>query len=336
MTVYDIARRAGVSTATVSRVVNNKGSVSAKTRDRILRIMEEGDFKVNELARSLATQNTRTVAVLAADIREYYYSQIAYKIDRNMAKEGYRVYYCNMGTESEDQARAINDMLTRRVSGIILIGTPSQSDLLLSTLLSASLRAPVVVNNMKIPGENIYCIERDDAAGIRSCIDHLVGLGCKNLAFLLNMYLYSDRLKRGLFEDYTASLAASLGDKAVSARVFTCEPGIEGGRAYAEKLLEVWPEADGVVCATDPIAVGLVKGLRDMDVPIPERIKITGYDNTEISLYTTPSITSVDSDMELQGVLAAEIMLNCLDGTKMASNYRNITPKLVIRESTVS
>lgn len=331
MTVYDVAQKAGVSTATVSRVINNKGNVSAKTRDIILRVIEESGFTVNNVAQSLALSDTRTVAMLAADIRESYYSEIAYALGCRLSKAGYRSYYCNVGTNSDEQTALIQDMLSRRVSGIVFIGTPAQSDTLLSALLTASRQVPVVVSNVKIPGENIYCIERDDALGFRLCIDHLASLGCRNLTFLANMHWYSDRLKQAYFEEHVAT---HYKDR-LKARVLTCSPGIEGGYAFSAKFDDDLKEVDGVVCATDPIAVGLVKGLTARGKRVPEDVKVTGYDNTNIVQYTTPTITSVDSDMLRQGELSAELMLKCFEGHKPEMNYHLITPRLVVRESTI-
>lgn len=331
MTVHDVAAQAGVSTATVSRVINNKGSVSAKTRDKILRVIEESGFTVNSVAQSLALSDTRTVAMLAADIRESYYSEIAYALNQRLAAAGYHAYYCNVGTKSEEQTAFIYSMLSRRVSGIVFIGTPAQNDALLSALFTASRQVPVVVSNVKIPGENIYCIERDDALGIRLCVDHLTSLGCKNLAFLVNMHWYSDRLKQAYFEDHVSTHYKGF----VKARVLTCPPGIEGGYAFSKELVDDFGEVDGVVCATDPIAAGLVKGLTVRGKSVPEDVKVTGYDNTEIVQYTTPTITSVDSDMLRQGELSAELMLKCFAGQKPDMNYHLISPRLVVRESTI-
>lgn len=329
MTIYDLAKKAGVSTATVSRVVNKKGGVKRVTEERVIRVLEENNYTVNDVARSLAVRSTKTIAMLATDIREFYYVQLAYYIDRGMAPKEYYSLFGSMGRDSRRQVNYIRAMISKRVSAIVFIGSPARDSELISGLLEASRSVPLIITNGMIPGENIYCIQRDDAAGIRSCIDHLVGRGCLRLALVSDFCFTSDYIKQSVFQEYIGSFA----DGGVTGETLSVRQGLNASLELAHELYGQGLSYDGLICTNDIIAAGLVRGIGERGLRVGSDVKVTGFDNNDVTKVTTPSITSVDSDLERQGAIAVDLLTRLCAHEQPAQHSFLITPTLIVRES---
>ena len=313
MTVYDLAKRIGVSTATVSRVLNNSGPVRPQTRQRVLDALEACNYTVNDVARSLATRQTQTVAILTTDVREYYYAHIAYAIEQRMAEAGYNAFLCNTGGDAARQAGYIRAMLSKRVAGMVVLGSSMRDDALIGALLKASRTVPIVMTNASLAAENAFCIERDDAAGTRLAVERLAERGCRSLCFVSDFLFHSDHLKRQVFDEDAARRGL--------ARAFCRQP-------------EPPPRAEGYACSSDMVAARLIKDLAASGVRVPEDALVVGYDNTDLAPLTTPALTSVDSDILRQSRIASGMLLQLLSGGgERPPNHTLITPTLVVRES---
>lgn len=312
MNVYDLAKRIGVSTATVSRVLNNSGPVKAQTRQRVLDALEASNYTVNDVARSLATRQTQTVAILTTDVREYYYSHTAYAIEQRMAETGYHAFLCNTGGNAARQAGYIQTMLSKRVAAMVVLGSSMRDDVMVAALLKASRSVPIVMTNANLIAENTYCIERDDAAGIRLAMARLMERGAKSICFVSDYLYHSDQIKQQVFRD----IAEKSGLKHACC-------------AQADET----PRAEGYVCSSDMVAAKLIKSLGSAGVCVPDHALVIGYDNTDLAKLVTPELTSIDSDIALQSQIAADTLQALLTGGERPQNHVLITPTLVIRES---
>jgi DNA-binding LacI/PurR family transcriptional regulator len=312
MNVYDLAKRIGVSTATVSRVLNNSGPVKAQTRQRVLDALEASNYTVNDVARSLAMRQTQTVAILTTDVREYYYSHTAYAIEQRMAETGYNAFLCNTGGNAARQAGYIHTMLSKRVAALVVLGSSMRDDVLIAALLKASKSIPIVMTNANLAAENTFCIERDDAAGIRLAMARLMERGCRSLCFVSDYLYYSDHYKQQVFMD----IADAFGLKHVCC-------------SQTEEI----PRAEGYVCSSDMAAAKLIKSLASAGVRIPDDALAVGYDNTDLAPLLTPTLTSIDSDITRQSQIAADTLQALLMDGVRPQNHVLITPTLVIRES---
>jgi DNA-binding LacI/PurR family transcriptional regulator len=312
MNVYDLAKRIGVSTATVSRVINNSGPVKAQTRQRVLDALEASNYTVNDVARSLAMRQTQTVAILTTDVREYYYSHTAYAIEQRMAETGYHAFLCNTGGNASRQAGYIQTMLSKRVAAMVVLGSSMRDDVLVSALLKASRSVPIVLTNDSLIAENTFCIERDDGAGIRLAIARLMERGVKTLCFVSDYQYYSDQVKRQVFLDIA---------------------GFSGLTHACCALEDEIPAAEGYVCSSDMVAARLLKRLSSSGIRVPENALVIGYDNTDLAQLLTPALTSIDSDIERQSQIAADTLQTLLTGGGRPQNHVLITPTLMVRES---
>ncbi len=301
-----------MSTATVSRVLNNSGAVKAQTRRRVLDALEASDYTLNEVARSLAMRHTKTVAILTTDVREFYYAHIAYGIEQRMAGAGYTAFLCNTGTDGARQAEYIRAMLSKRVSAMVVLGSSMRDPALITALIKASRSVPIVLTNANLAAERVFCIERDDAAGVRLGVDRLHVRGCRSVCYASDFAFHSDALKRQVCAEACEQLG--LGHTAMS-------------------LWDGAPRADGYVCSSDTVAAKLIVALGAKGVRVPADALVVGYDNTDLAQFTSPPLTSVDSDIAHQAGMAAEMLLALLEGETISENHVLITPTLVVRES---
>ena len=177
MNIYDIAREAGVSITTVSRVINHREQVNAVTRERVEKVLKAHNYKPNATARNLVTKSSRTVAVLTIDIREPHYARTAYTIERELSHRGYEAIICNTGGELKETERYLQSLMEKDVDGIILVGSVFNEigkDARIRDMLKTF---PVVLANGRLDLERSYSVLVDDQYGIGLSVDHLVENG---------------------------------------------------------------------------------------------------------------------------------------------------------------
>lgn len=321
MNIYEVSRRAGVSIATVSRVVNGKSNVSDKTRRRVLEALEELDYSHNAIAAGLATSRTHTVGVLVADLRDTYFSCTAHFIHDELERRGFHMILCNTGHDVGRKLEHLRMLSQRRVDGIILVGSVFDSELLYHHAEKLAKRLPVVFLNA--PGPNgavsVLC---DDHAGIALCVRHLYETGRRDPVFLRDLDSYSARLKERGFRETAAELLP--GREPVC--IFMKDPA-ELESTIVPLLAQI--SVDAFVCSEDTLAARVLRIL----APLRPEIAVTGYDNSSLCGMTRPSITSVDCRMADLGTLAVEHLARSLGGEDPPARTV-LTPRLIVREST--
>lgn len=279
MNIYDIAKEAGVSISTVSRVLNNKSNVNAATRKKIQEILDKYQYTPSAIARGLVVNTMKTVAILTVDVRVPHYARTVYIVEREFSKQGYNVIVCNTGGALDETRRYARNLAERHVDGAVLVGSVF-NELGQDQEVSAALQnMPVVMVNGRLELSNSYSIMVDDLFGISLAVDHLVGKGHREIVYVRDLDTDSARIKRQGF----LQAMRKLGIKDAESRVFATEYGIEGGRSAARELLERRPAPTAVICGEDLTAVGVMKELLQDGIRIPEDIAVIGYNNSDYS-----------------------------------------------------
>jgi LacI family transcriptional regulator len=184
MKMDDIAKLAGVSIATVSRVINEPEKVKPETRERVQQIMTKTNFVANAVARGLVVNSMKTIGVLVADIRDLYFSTVTYNIEREFTKLGYNVILSNTGGELGEKKKYLRVMLEKQVDGLILVGSVFKERSGNEHILTASESVPIVTVNSFLEGHNIYSVLCDDFQGIKDTVNYLVKLGHQDIFYL--------------------------------------------------------------------------------------------------------------------------------------------------------
>lgn len=328
MTIYDIAKLAGVSASSVSRVVNNKPGVNPETRKKILRLLESYNYTPNAIARGLVSQSSKTVGVLVADIRDIHHTDGAYHIERELSGAGYVTLIINTGHRDEEKVSAISLLSRRRVEGVVLMGSIFQCDAVKEAIRQHLSDIPVVIVNGWLDLPNVYGVITDEKAGVMTCVDHLTGTGRKKIAFVHDVpYNPSNTLKKaGYFES-----AAKLGLDP-QAWSYEAPHTLEGGVEATRKLLAEHPDTDGIVYAIDLLAAGGLQELHAQGIAVPERIAITGINNSTYAMICSPQITSLDNKRKDASIFAARIIVDHLTGRRNP-NRVILIPELIRRQS---
>lgn len=335
MTIYDIAREAGVSASTVSRVINNKPGIKEETRRRIQKLLEEYDYTPDIAARGLATQATRFVGILIEDIRVSHHTESVYVIEQEMTRRGYTCITFSTGMDPTRKAQYIRILEQRRVEGAILIGSMFANDEVRQSLERHLADIPVMLVNGAMDLPNAYSVLIDEERGTEDCVAMLMEKGRRRLAYLMDVTTPSNLKKQRGFCMGMLRHGGGSGEE----RIFTA-PGedtspraaINRGRQATGQLLEAMPDVDGIICATDLLAIGCLKELQGRGISVPGQVAVVGADNTLYGQLCTPALTTLDNKMAQVSLSAARMLLDVLEGRPVNQKLMLFT-EIIRRES---
>jgi len=328
MNIYEIAEKAGVSIATVSRVINNNPNVRRETREKVERVLKEMNYTPNAIARSLAVNATKTIGVLTSDVRDSYYANAIYTIEREFGELGYNVILSNTGGAVKKKQEYIKIMLEKKVDGIILVGSVFKEKGSNKHITDAALKVPVVMLNSVISAENIYSVVCDDAKGTGDIVKWLYERGRRKIVYLYDVESFSGLTK---IRGFNRAMEEKRLDLKENMLIQVCS-GIEGGYEGIKYLEESATNYDAIVASDDLIAAGALKGLMKAGKRVPEDVSIFGYNNSQISQCTTPELSTVDNKVDILASEAVKMLYAVLKGEDI-SPKKVVAPELVIRGS---
>jgi LacI family transcriptional regulator len=335
VTIYDIAKKAGVSASTVSRVINNKPGISESTRKRIQKLLKESDYTPDVMARGLVTQASRLIGILIEDIRVAHHTDSVYVIEQEMTAQGYTCITMSTGKEPEKKADAIRVLEQRRVQGVILIGSMFASEEVQKAISLHLSHVPVVIVNGQLDLPNVYNILVDEAGGMKECVEFLAKKGRKKIACILDVSTPSNANKReGFRKGMEASHLPLSKAQIVTAPGSDTDPwdSLDRGRKAAEILLKQDYDVDAVLCETDLLAIGCMQVLKERNIQIPAETAVMGVDNTFYGEICSPSLSSLDNKQTELSRNAAHILLDVFAG-RSASHKIMLFPAIVERKS---
>lgn len=329
MNIYDIAKEAGVSISTVSRVMNNKGNVNADTRKKVEAILEKHDYTPSAIARGMVSKSMKTVAVLTVDIRVPHYARTAYTIEREFSRRGYEVTICNTGGELEETAKYLKTMLEKKVDGIVLVGSIFNTLCKKEEIGNMIKNTPVVLANGKLELPNSYSVLVDDRYGVSLAVEHLLQRGHKEMYYLKDMDTVSARLK----SDGFVKALENRGIQDARQYVLDTDTGIQGGIDAVEKLIADNKKFTAIVCGEDITATGAVKAILRAGLRIPEDVAVTGFNNSEYARICEPRLTTIDNKPEMVAMMSVQLLTSLIEQTDVYSSCV-IQPELVEGKTT--
>ncbi|HBE77104.1 MAG TPA: LacI family transcriptional regulator [Firmicutes bacterium] len=326
MKMVDIAKLAGVSIATVSRVINEPEKVRIETRKRVQIVLEQTNFVANAVARGLVLNSMNTIGVLVADIRDLYFANVTYAIERRFTGLGYNVLLSNTGGELGEKKRYLRVMLEKQVDGIILVGSVFKERSSNEHILAASESIPIVMVNSYLEGDNIYSVLCDDYQGIKNVVDYLVTAGRREIYYLNGLKSFSGLSKVNGFRDAIRGYGLKEND------VLEIDSSVEGGIEGICRIISEGKKVEAVITGEDITAIGAMKELINRGYKIPDDVAVVGYNNSMLATIVTPSLTSVDNLQEAMANNSVQILYDVLHG-KQVSQKTVLSPILVKRES---
>lgn len=333
MNIYDVSKKAGVSIATVSRVVNGSSRVSEKTRQNVLRVMEELNYTPNVFARGLGLNSMNTIGIMCSNSSDPYLAEAVYHLERTLRQNGYDCILCCTGYDHGTKESYMDLLLSKRVDAVILVGSnfveeePEQQEY----IRQAAARIPVFFVNGCLEGRQIYCVCCDDRKGMKEVVSSQLLSGRTAPLFLFNAYSYSGMQKIAGYQD--ALREAGL---PVREELMHCLDRNKDVHFIRDDLLELWNSGlrfDCIIASEDTLAIGALKFALAQGLSVPADLSVTGYNNSSLALFCEPELTSFDSRVRELCEQSVRTLLQVLRG-EPAEQIIRVEGELIRRGTT--
>ena len=322
--IYDIAKQAGVSAATVSRVINNERYVSLKTQEKVKRVLHDTGFIPNANASSLTKKRTNTFAVVVPDLTNPFFTEIIHGIEEQAAARKIAVIVSNTDENIDKERKALRFLTERRVDALIIASAARSGDHIISCLGEDT---PIVLLDRQPQGLKADLVRSDDHRGAEILVDYLVGLGHRKIGFIAG--------KRGIS---TTKLRLDGYRLALEKYGLECQAELiaqgdfkkEGGREGMLALLALPNPPTSVIASNNLEAIGALSAIREMGLRVPEDLSLVCLDDIELASLVYPFLTVVAQPVRTMGAVAAQLALERLDGK--AEQPREVVMQMTLLE----
>ncbi len=327
VSIYDIAKVAGVSPSTVSRALEDHPRIGVETKKRIQELAREMDYIPSSVARSLTAKKTWTIGMVLVTIADPFMGRVVEGVEQAAIEAGFNVFISTSQNDRHREIAAIKMLQKRRVDGIIVIAShlfdhyPKFFD---------RGRVPIVIINEQNPGENMHFVAVDDVDGARLAVEHALSLGHRRIGYV--GVTNRPQSNRHRFKGYQNALEAAgiAPDPALIFTSHTTEDHAQAGEASLEPLLAAG--ATAVFCYNDTTALGLLAACHKRGIFVPDNLSVIGFDDIDMAAYTTPPLTTVRQPRFELGQRAMDMMLALVDGQERENQI--VPVELVVRQTT--
>lgn len=330
LTIYDISRLSGVSIATVSRVLNDSPKVSRDTKAKVMKVMDEHNYKPNVFAQGLGTGSIKTIGILCADVSDIYLANAVSFLERELRQEGFDTILKCTGYDYEEKVKNLQGMLTRKVDAVVLVGSQyiEKSPKKNEYIKECAKHIPVMLLNGELSGDNIYSILSNDEKAFYESTLYLINKGCKNILFLQREDSNSQQRK---LVGYLRALQDS-NIKFKEEYQFRTTERIQRIKDDLEEFFNSGKKVDGIIACDDELAIGALKFLEVKGISLSKEVSLIGCNNSVLSISCEPELTSIDNMCEVLCVDLVSTLMRVLNNEKAPSNTI-IECRLVKRET---
>lgn len=326
-TIRDVARRAGVAVATVSRVLNNRGYISEKTRQKVYAAMDELGYRPNEIARALQKKRSFTLGLIVPTVKHPFFGALVHEIERVVANRGYKLMLTHSLMEKEKEAEYIDLLRRHRVDGILL-GSHT-----LEVSVFRNVRLPLVTFDRRI-GKMIPFISPDNYTGGRLATEHLIERGAQKIIYLSGPLSF-DMLSNQRYQAYVDVLRVHGKTPIVYEFNFQAfESPVEG--IYGDTIIRLFhehPDVDGIFANADVLAYAALHVAQRLGRKVPEDVKIVGFDDLFLSQIVFPPLTTIRQPISAMAERAVEVLERQIAGESV--EIEHVFPvDLIVRETT--
>lgn len=330
-TILDVARLAGVSTATVSRVINSPESVREQTRQKVLQAMKTCNYKYNALARGFVTKKSNTIGLIIPTISNPVFADSTLGVQEYAEQHNMRVILCNSYYKYSQEENLVKTLRESQVDGLIITTTDPKGDAIKSLLAD---NFPFVLLFSTIHGGPISAVGIDNYRGGYLATEHLISLGHKRIGMVAGNFSMTDK-NYHRWKGYKKCLKEHdiIYDDDLLVQT-DCSLQGEGGRESIQHLLALPDPPTAVFCSNDYIALGAIKGAQEEGLTLPDELSIVGFDDMQTASYMVPALTTVRQPAYDIGRRAAELLLQARDDNSSKPVQEMMDISLIIRDST--
>ena len=322
----DVAKKAGVSVTTVSRVLNGDDNVKTSTRTRVQRVMEDLKYYPNLHARSLAGGRDKTLGVIVSNLDNPFFLDVYRRLETMAHNSGYETIVSASHYDPARLQASLRLMIGRRVAGIAAIVSEMQPELVAEL---ESVGIPLVCYDLDHGSRRVTNIRSNYKLGMRQLVKYLCSLGHRRMAFV------AYHVPLGPTEDRRRTFLETMAEHSASAHVVSpASEDLLGGREATRELMESGFVPTAILCVNDVIAIGVLKELHDRRIAVPQQISVTGFDNIQLSQFTIPSLTTVHIPRDRIAELAFAALTPAHTAPSRRSQEFLLEPELIVRGST--
>ena len=327
VSIKDVAKHAGVSAMTVSRVVNGKKKVGKATREKVARTIRALNYRPNKIAQSLVLKRSEVLSLVIPDTANPFFAEMARGVQDYARTRGYSVILCDTGGHADLEKELVEISLRRMSDGLILVA-PRMSD---ESISEISKFVPLVVVDRAIPGKRVLQVYIDNKDGARQATNHLIDLGHQRIGFVEGPANVLNSLRRK--EGFLAALKER-GTRMQSSLMKAGDFHVDSGYEAMKKFLQNRHLPTAIFASNDLMAFGLIVRAREGNVRVPDDLSIVGFDDIYFSSFSNPPLTTVRVPKFEMGVHAVKLLLSRLSENQPIPDRENLRDTLVIREST--
>jgi LacI family transcriptional regulator len=323
MTIAKIAELAGVSVATVSRVLNKTGRFSEETKRKVMEIIEEHNYRTNIVAKSLRTSQSKTIGIIIPDITNEFFASIVLAAENYCVPRGYSVFICNTDEDYDKEKMYLEDLDAKGVDGLIYISGYGD--------IPKHMNMPAVCIDRRQATKSGVVIESDNFQGGLMATEELLRQGCQRIVLLKDerdyIYPMAERLQgyKSALEAHSLTYDPSL--------VVPVKISVESSKSAVSRLIAEGVSFDGIFATTDWLALGALYALREQEIQVPEQVKVIGFDNITAAQYSYPALTTINQDKTKLGELAASSLIELIHNREFEHHYR-VPVQLIQRNTT--
>lgn len=322
-TIKDVAREAGLTVGTVSRVLNNRGYISEATRNRVHEVMKELNYQPNEVARSLSKSKTNTIGVIVPHIVHPYFAKLISNLEKAASDRGFKILLCNSREERERELEYLEMLKSNRVAGLVLCSATVKTESL------ESLDIPVITIERNV-GTGTASVECDNYQGGVLAAKHLIACGCKyiiNFSGVEKTEMPADSREVGFLDMCRQYGVDGVACKSQENQYYAMEY-----HEYIEKIITENPKTDGIFASSDLIAAQVLQVCAKLGLKVPEQVKVVGFDDVNIASLTTPPITTVHQPVREMAEMSVDLIVRSNKGEMIPT--RTVLPVTLIKRGT--
>lgn len=332
LTIADVARKCGVSVATVSRVMNGNYPVKAETKAKVLKTIKELNYIPSMQAKEFTKQKSTTIGVIVPSINNMFFTDVVNSIEKYLKEHGYSIILCCSNDNEEDEISSVQNLISRNVSGIIIV-TPNTNNVKSGFYDGISNKIPITFINGYNNVSNISSVSNDEKEGALISLNYLLENNHKNILFIRGENSYSYDIKETAYIEFMKNINNFSYENIINIGEGNIIETVDNTTNKLLNILSDRKDITAIFACNDLMALGVINACKKLNLDVPKDVSIIGYDNILLSKLIEPKLTTIDQNMALLGSNASMLLLEKINCNNEFSKRIILNNHIVKRET---